>query len=133
MLAWPCPRVARTPYRTPEDAAHAARFFDGYDAAHRVWHAIVEEARTWGPVEVTATKSRVCLKGRTRFAWCPQAHKAGTLFLRFWSTHPVESREGLEVRNETADDGRTSVRVRLAGPDPEAMAWLREAYWMDVA
>lgn len=116
------------PFASPEDAAHAARFFDGYDAARRIWEAIVVEARAWGPVQVAATKSRVALLGRTRFAWCPQAHKAGTLFLRFLLPHPVDSPR---VRNDTMRDGRTSCRVRLTDADPEAVAWLRAAYEFD--
>lgn len=124
---------ASIPYASPEDAAHAAAFFEGYDVSFALWNDLVKEAITWGPVDVTATKSRVCLKARTRFLWCPQAHKAGSIFVRFWSSHPHESSTGLEVRNDVADDGRVSVRVRLSDLSPEALGWFRDAYRFDVA
>lgn len=121
------------PYASPQDAASAARFFEGYEESFRLWNELVAAAQEWGPIEVTSTKSRVCLKARTRFLWCPQAHKTGSLFVRFFSPTPLESRTGIEVRNDAFPDGRPSVRIRLTELAPEAMDWMRAAYEFDVA
>ena len=117
------------PFATPSDAAWADRFFEGYPEARRLWEQLVEAAGHWGPIQVVATKSRGALLGRTRFAWCPQAHKVGTLFLRFHFPAPVDLPH---ARNDPMPDGRTSVRLRVTEADAGTLALLKQAYQFDM-
>ncbi len=119
-------------YASAEDAAHVARFFAGRPLGRDLWDQLAQEAMSWGAIEVTATKSRTCLKGRTRFLWCPQSNLDGTTYIRFWYPHPLgEASERLRL--DVADDGRISHRLKLKELDGQALAWFRAAYEFDVA
>ena len=94
-----------------------------------MWQQVVGAVMDHGPVQLVATKSRVCLLARTRFLWCPQAHKAGTIFVRFCLPYRIDSPR---LRSDNQGD-RWSHRVRLSEVDDEAMAWFRQAYDFDTA
>ncbi|MFA5944483.1 MAG: DUF5655 domain-containing protein [Candidatus Thermoplasmatota archaeon] len=123
--------MAGLPYRTAGDRAAAEAFFDGREASKELWHDLVRHAVTWGPVDVTATKVRVCLTARTRFCYTPKAYRDGGLILRFLLPRAIVSPR----LHRVDDQGRWSHRIDLHGPgaelDKELLGWLREAYEWD--
>lgn len=122
--------MAAFTFRSVADRTAALAFFQGHDAAHGLFHALLSKAQAWGPFELTATKSRVSITARTRVIWCHEANDDGSLWLGFLLPHRVESprlRSGLA-------GGRWShhVKVRDAGDlDDELLGWLHEAYAFD--
>ncbi len=119
-------------YASDADAGHAARFFAERPAGAKLWNHLVDHARTWGPIEATATKSRVCLKARTRFLWCPQANLDGHIYIRFWYPTPLFSDSSWQ-RVDAAADGRMSHRVKIKDLDEDVLAWFEAAYRFDTA
>ena len=118
-------------FHTAPDRAAALRFFAGHDAGHALFHQVLEAVAHEGPFELTATKSRVALTARTRFAWCHEANDDGSIWLGFLLPQRVASPR---LRSGPAG-GRWSHHVKLAGPqdlDGELVAWLRAAYRWDV-
>lgn len=124
--------AAGLPYRSADDRAAAEAFFEGRAASKALWHDLVREAAGWGPVEVTATKVRVCLTARTRFCYAPKAYKDGGLVLRFLLPQPLDSPR----LHRVDEQGRWSHRIDLHGPglrlDRELLGWLRAAYESDL-
>ncbi|MEA3142847.1 MAG: hypothetical protein QOG31_171 [Thermoplasmata archaeon] len=115
------------PYRSEEDRAAVARFWEGREAARPLFEQVARRAQEWGPFEVVGSHSRVLLVAGTRFVWCPVAHADGRLALRFLLPRAVASPR---LRTDRLG-GRWSHRVALAGPadlDKELLGWLREAY-----
>ncbi|MGB0653759.1 MAG: DUF5655 domain-containing protein [Thermoplasmatota archaeon] len=115
------------PFASLADEAAARAFFERRPDGWKLFRAIAEAVGEAGPVTITATKSRVCLLGRTRFLHCPQAHLDGHLFIRFLVPFRIQSPRLRE------DDmgGRWSYRVKLKELDDEAVAWFRAAYETD--
>jgi hypothetical protein len=119
-------------FATPQDRSNALAFFEGHDAAHALFHALLGKAQAWGPFQLTATKSRVSITPRTRAIWCHEANDDGSIWLGFLLPRKVESprlRSGLA-------GGRWSHHVKVrdaADLDAELLGWLREAYDADVA
>lgn len=111
------------PFASPEDAAATDAFFAGRPEARAVWDALVEAAADWGPVEVTATKVRVCLKARTRFLYCPKVYADGRIIVRFLFPVRIESPR----RRTDAWGARWSHRITLSELDDEARVWFRSA------
>jgi hypothetical protein len=123
---------ALTPFLTPEDHAAALAFFEGRDEAHQLFHKVLSEVAKAGPFDLAATKSRVSLVARTRFAWCHEANEDGSIWLGFLLPRRVDS-----PRMRSGPVGqRWSHHVKLAGPqdlDAELVGWLHEAYRWDQA
>ena len=123
--------MAMPPFASPSDRAAALAFFQGHDAAHRLFHAVVQEVANAGPFQLTATKSRVALTARTCFVWCHEANDNGAIWLGFLLPHQVDSprlRSGLA-------GGRWSHHIKVGSQadfDAELLGWLREAYEWDV-
>lgn len=128
------------PFASAQDAAFAARFFEGRDQSRSVWEQVAAAVAGFAagdagpPVVQTSTKSRVALLARTRFLWCPQTHLAGTIFVRFWFPTDIDSPR---LRRDMDKSGKWSHRIRLGPPGPDALddevlGWLRAAYRFDV-
>jgi hypothetical protein len=119
--------MGHIPFASAGDALRAAAFFAGRPQAHAPFHRLAAEAATWGPIQVVATKVRVCLFARTRFLYVPVAHASGSIIVRFLTPHPLDSPR---LRRD-AEGGRWSHRVTLAHLDDEALVWFRAAYEAD--
>jgi len=126
--------VAKPPplaYATPEDAAFAQRFLSTHPQCEATWAKVVESVQTIGELQLTASKSRVAILGRTRFLWCNAANQDGSIVVRFHMPYRVE---GDRVHHDEEGD-RFSIRVKLASPadvDAEARGWFREACQWDL-
>lgn len=121
---------ALSPFLTPEDHAAALAFFEGRDEAHQLFHKVLTEVAKAGPFDLAATKSRVSLVARTRFAWCHEANEDGSIWLGFLLPRRVDSSR---LRSGPVGQ-RWSHHVKVAGLqalDAELVGWLREAYEWD--
>jgi hypothetical protein len=105
------------------------RFFEGAAVELReLFDVFVAAARESGPVTVNATKSRIALQVRGRFAGIDRPRK-GYLLANFVLTRPVESARLTRV--EFVPPYYYVHRLRLAEPadvDGELKGWLAEAY-----
>ena len=121
---------AAMPFASAQDRAGALAFFAGHDAAHRLFHALLAKAEAWGPIELTATKSRVAITPRTRVIWCHAANNDGSIWLGFLLPRRLQSPR---LRSAPAG-GRWSHHVKVgsqADLDQELLGWLHEAYAWD--
>jgi Domain of unknown function (DUF5655) len=105
------------------------RFFDGATPGLReLFELYVAAARENGPVTVNATKSRISLQVRMRFAGILRPRKR-YLLATFVHTQPVESPRLARV--EHIPPYYYVHQLRLAGPadiDAELRGWLAVAY-----
>jgi Domain of unknown function (DUF5655) len=105
------------------------RFFDGATPGLReLFELYVAAARENGPVTVNATKSRISLQVRMRFAGIQRPRKR-YLLANFVHTRPVESPRLARV--EYIPPYYYVHQLRLGEPadvDPELAGWLAEAY-----
>ena len=104
-------------------------FFAGADPALReLFERFVAAARENGPLTVNATKSRVTLQVRFRFAGIDKPRRS-FLLANFVLTRPLESERFTRV--EYVAPYYHVHRLRLAEPadvDGELAGWLAEAY-----
>jgi hypothetical protein len=102
--------------------------FDGKPELRAVFDALVAAARENGPVTINATKSRVALQVRMRFAGIDRP-RTDHLLAALLLTRPIESERVARV--EHIPPYYYVHRVRLYRPDDvdaELRAWLAEAY-----
>lgn len=119
-------------FASPADRAAALAFFHGHDAAHRLFHAVLQALAPAGPFGLTATKSRVSVLARTRVIWCHEANDDGSIWLGFLLPRRVTSPR---LRSGPAG-GRWSHHVKVRDEDDldgELVGWLRDALAADLA
>jgi Domain of unknown function (DUF5655) len=108
-------------------------FFEGVTPELRgLFERLVAAARENGDVVVNATKSRVALQARMRFAGIERPRKR-YLVATFVLTRPVDSPRLMRV--EHVPPYYYVHRLRVAGPsdiDGELRGWLAEAYQVGV-
>ena len=104
-------------------------FFDGATPGLReLFELYLAAARENGPVTVNATKSRIALQVRMRFAGIVRP-RSRYLLANFVLTRPIESPRLARV--EYVPPYYYVHRLRLTGPadiDPELRSWLAEAH-----
>ena len=128
---WRCPTCGQT--FTGRNMPHSCqvvpldRHFEGRPPTLRAaFDAFVEAAEANGPVTINATKSRITLQARMRFAGVEprRDHLRAHLVLTRHIDHPRLTVEHLEPRYHVH-------RLKLGEPadvDAELAAWLAEAY-----
>jgi hypothetical protein len=129
---WECPACGQT--FVTRNASHSCvrlsldEFFGDRLEQRRLYEALLELLRGFGPVTVNVTKTRISFQARVRFAAVNRVTRSG-LVCHFWLKRRVESPRLGRVDLYPPDNYVHQFRLtRVDELDDELASWLRDAY-----